>query len=191
VLVQGEATNVPMADACVDLVIMLGGIHHVPDRERLFREVHRILRPGGHFLFREPLSDLFLWRWVRGVIYRLSPSLDADTERPLSRHDTEPILEAAGLTLEEWRPCGLLGYCLLMNSDVLVVNRLLRFVPGIASFTRFMAHVDHHLLSIPDLQVAGLQVVGRARRRPSLTRAATIPENRRPNPGPRQEPHSA
>ena len=56
--VQGDATMLPLRSAAFDNVFMLGGIHHVSDRPRLFSEIERILKPGGTFYFREPVSDL-------------------------------------------------------------------------------------------------------------------------------------
>ncbi len=161
---QGDATMLPLADAAFDSVFMLGGIHHVRDRAALFREVARILRPGGRFYWREPVSDFFLWRWLRALIYRVSPLLDADTERPLLYTETEPVLREAGMRLTRWRTYGFAGFCLFMNSDVLVFNRLFRFVPGIRAITRLAARVDDWTTRLPGLRRSGLQVVGVAER---------------------------
>jgi SAM-dependent methyltransferase len=169
---QGDATRLPLADASFDRVVMSGGVHHVGDRRGLFREVARVLRPGGCFVFREPLDDFPLWRWLRAVIYRLSPALDAETERPLRRGETEEPLRAAGLALEAWRPCGLLGFCAFMNGDVLIVNRIFGLVPGVERWVRASARLDEWLLRVPGIGRAGLQVVGRARRSASGTRPA-------------------
>lgn len=160
--VQGDATRLPLASDSFDSVFMLGGIHHVNDRAVLFAEVARILKPGGMFYFREPVSDFFLWRWLRAVIYRLSPALDHETERPLRAAETLPVLEAAGLTRRHWSTHGFLGFCLFMNSDVLIVNRWLRFLPGITAVTRASTHLDEALTSLPLLRDAGLQVIGAA-----------------------------
>jgi len=160
--VQGDATSLPLADAAFDAVFMLGGIHHVGDRRALFSQIHRILRPGGRFYFREPLNDFWLWRALRSVIYRLSPTLDHETERPLRWAETVPLLQAAGLTCDLWKPAGFLGFCLFMNSDVLVVNRLFRFVPGIRGIVRASCRLDEAMLRLGFLKAAGLQVVGEA-----------------------------
>lgn len=160
--VQGDATRLPLVDGAFDSVFMLGGIHHVSDRPRLFSEVHRILKPGGRFYFREPLNDFALWQALRAVIYRLSPTLDHRTERPLRWAETVPVLKAAGFESDIWRPVGFMGFCLFMNSDVLVVNRLFRFVPGIRSIVKTFCRLDERMLRLAFLRSAGLQVVGAA-----------------------------
>jgi SAM-dependent methyltransferase len=159
-LVQGDATKVPLADESVDSVVMLGGIHHVNDREGLFREIARILKPGGRFYWREPVSDFLLWRGLRALIYRLSPALDHETERPLRYAKTKPPLDNAGLTLEHWHTYGYAGFCLFMNSDVLVFNRAFRYLPGIRALTRFSVWLDDLVARTPGMRMRGLQVVG-------------------------------
>jgi len=162
--VNGDATKLPLKDGQFDMVVMLGGIHHVNDRRRLFSEIHRILKPGGSFVFREPLDDFFLWRALRAAIYRASSTLEAETEHPLRYRDTRAGLEGAGMTLEIWRTIGFFGYCFLMNSDVLAINRVWQYVPGAVALTRLATKVDEWTLRLPGLSGAGLAVVGRARR---------------------------
>jgi SAM-dependent methyltransferase len=160
ILLQADAIRVPLAAESVDTVVMLGGIHHVPQRERLFLEVARILKPGGRFVYREPVSDFWLWRALRAVIYWLSPMLNHETERPLQYQETVPVMERVGLKSLQYHTHGLLGFCLFMNSDVLVFNRLFRFLPGIGPITRASARLDEAMLRLPGLSRAGLQVVG-------------------------------
>ncbi|HUC67946.1 MAG TPA: class I SAM-dependent methyltransferase [Stellaceae bacterium] len=164
VFIQGDATNLPLATGAFDAAIINGGIHHVNDRRRLFAEIARVLKPGGALYFREPCDDLILWRVLRAVIYRLSPALDHRTERPLRYDETVPLLVEAGFEVRRWRTYGLLGFCLLMNSDVLVVNRLLRFVPGIRAIARTLARFDDWTARFPGLRGKALQVVGWARK---------------------------
>ena len=57
---QGDAENLPLDDNSVDVVINVESCHHYPDLRAFFREVHRVLKPGGYFCvtdYRE-LSDL-------------------------------------------------------------------------------------------------------------------------------------
>jgi ubiquinone/menaquinone biosynthesis C-methylase UbiE len=175
IFLQGDATRVPMASESMDTVVMLGGVHHVPDRARLFAEIARVLKPGGRFLYREPVSDFILWRALRAAIYRLSPMLDASTERPLLYEETVPIVERAGLQSLRYRTHGLLGFCLFMNSDVLFFNRLFQFVPGIRAITRGAARFDEAVLNLPGFSRAGLQVVGLAEKPLSAQVKAGLP----------------
>lgn len=161
---QGDATQLPLSSDSFDTVFMLGGIHHVNDRRALFNEVARILKPGGVFYFREPVSDFILWRALRAVIYRLSPMLDHETERPLLFQETVPPLTEAGLVIKRWRTIGFLGFCLLMNSDVLFFNRLFRFIPGIRSITRLFTRIDEFTINFPGMGRNGLIVIGVAQK---------------------------
>ena len=46
---QGDAESLPFADASFDVVINVESCHHYPSLAAFFREVSRVLRPGGHF----------------------------------------------------------------------------------------------------------------------------------------------
>ena len=45
--VYGDAEDMPFEDDSFDLVYSFGVLHHTPDTEKAFREVERVLRPGG------------------------------------------------------------------------------------------------------------------------------------------------
>jgi hypothetical protein len=88
--------------------------------------------------------------------------LDADTERPLLFDETAPPLEKAGFRLKSWETYGFFGFCFFANSDVLVFNRVFRFVPGIVALTRLATRLDDLTLKLPGMKRQGLQVVGLA-----------------------------
>jgi ubiquinone/menaquinone biosynthesis C-methylase UbiE len=46
-----DAESIPCPDASVDLVVGHAVLHHIPDVELALREVLRVLRPGGRFVF--------------------------------------------------------------------------------------------------------------------------------------------
>lgn len=48
---QGDAEALPLPPDSFDVVVSVESSHLYPHPERFFREAHRVLRPGGHFLF--------------------------------------------------------------------------------------------------------------------------------------------
>ncbi|MFD2450009.1 hypothetical protein ACFSQE_17635 [Vogesella fluminis] len=71
-----------------------------------------------------------------------------------------PPLENAGFVLKTWQTYGFFGYCLLMNSDVLVFNRAFRYIPRIRLVTRLAARLDHAITSLKPFRRYGLIVIG-------------------------------
>ena len=46
---QGDVGALPYADDTFDIVLSLNGFHAFPDKETAYREVFRVLKPGGTF----------------------------------------------------------------------------------------------------------------------------------------------
>jgi len=46
-----DAESLPFADGAFDLVFGHAVLHHLPDLDRAWREIHRVLRPGGVAVF--------------------------------------------------------------------------------------------------------------------------------------------
>lgn len=45
--IYGDAETIPFEDNCFDMVYSFGVLHHTPDTAGAFREVYRVLKPGG------------------------------------------------------------------------------------------------------------------------------------------------
>lgn len=75
--VQGDALTLPVADSSVDVVTIAFGLRNVADRLVCFREMRRVLRPGGRALVLEfgmPERDLF-GRVYRGYLTHVLPRI--------------------------------------------------------------------------------------------------------------------
>lgn len=59
----GDASQILAADGSFDAVFDFGIIHHIVDWEKAVREVRRVLKPGGIFVFEE-VSKQALDRWI-------------------------------------------------------------------------------------------------------------------------------
>jgi arsenite methyltransferase len=60
-----DATALPITDASVDVVISNGVLNLVPEKERAFGEIYRVLRPGGRLQLADIALDAELAEDVR------------------------------------------------------------------------------------------------------------------------------
>ena len=60
VFIQANITNLPLAENCVDSVVSLHTIYHVPCEEQFnaFRELYRVLKPGA------TAAVVYSWGWL-------------------------------------------------------------------------------------------------------------------------------
>jgi demethylmenaquinone methyltransferase/2-methoxy-6-polyprenyl-1,4-benzoquinol methylase len=64
-LCQTDATEIPLSDGSVDAVTIGFGIRNIPDKQKVFAEILRVLRPGGRLVMLEPsLPKSTLWRFL-------------------------------------------------------------------------------------------------------------------------------
>jgi ubiquinone/menaquinone biosynthesis C-methylase UbiE len=80
----GDVSAMPFADASFDLVLDFGIIHHVPVWQDAVGEIHRVLRPGGQFLFEEIPKNV----------------LDSTLARVFTKHPHENRFDGVGFRAE-------------------------------------------------------------------------------------------
>ena len=71
----GDAENLPFPDGSFDVVYSWGVLHHSPDTPKAFREVLRVLRPGGtgRIMIYSKWSLVGLMLWTRYGLLRGRP----------------------------------------------------------------------------------------------------------------------
>lgn len=113
-----DVTSYKSSDAPFDMIILIGGLHHVysqaPD---VIKNLTRSLRSGGYFLNFEPTQHNWLTRLVRNRIYKSNSIFDEDTEQGFDYSDLDRYFREAGYTkVDEVYP-GLSAYILYYNPD--------------------------------------------------------------------------
>lgn len=56
-VLQTSEAEVPFKDGAFDVVVAINFLEHIKDDERYFREMIRVLKPGGDFLFMAPKGE--------------------------------------------------------------------------------------------------------------------------------------
>lgn len=91
-------------DGSVDAALCVGALEHMPDPERVLRQVHRVLAPGGTFVCLTPNGG---YAWYRHLAPRLGlDTRHLSTDRFLTAAELKALVAGAGLTLrrlEPWR----------------------------------------------------------------------------------------
>ena len=93
---QGDASDLPFDDASFDLVVDFGIIHHIPNWRDALSEVHRLLVPGGEFLFEELPAET----WQRGIGRPLKPILEHPYDEMFSKEEFVGELVDLGFDIE-------------------------------------------------------------------------------------------
>jgi ubiquinone/menaquinone biosynthesis C-methylase UbiE len=65
-VVKSDLAAVALSDRCADVVVSNCAINHAPDKAAVYREIHRLLRPGGRFAVSDVVSEEHLPESVRG-----------------------------------------------------------------------------------------------------------------------------
>lgn len=96
----GEIEHLPVADASVDAVISNCVINLSPDKAQVWREIARVLKPGG----RVAVSDLALLKPLPPAVAEMVEALVGCIAGAVLVSETERMVRAAGLTELNLKP---------------------------------------------------------------------------------------
>lgn len=101
-----------------DLVIIIGGLHHVYNYTQLVvNKVYDSLKTGGYFINFEPTNDNSFLEWVRKKIYSSNDIFDDETESDYKLSLLNSYYCQAGFSIEDQIYPGLISYILYYNPD--------------------------------------------------------------------------
>ncbi len=90
----GEIEHLPVADASVDVIISNCVINLSPDKPQVWREIARVLKPGG----RVAVSDLALLKPLPAAVVEMVEALVGCVAGAVLVSETERMAREAGLT---------------------------------------------------------------------------------------------
>lgn len=103
-LVQvGSVLDIPAADATFDFVYIINVLHHLnsaDEQRRAFRELLRVLRPGGLIFVHEINTRNVLFRFYMGYVFPSLNCIDEGIERWLLAHELDRYTDARLLNVE-------------------------------------------------------------------------------------------
>ena len=92
---EGDLTDLPFEDEAFDLVWTQHVAMNIADRAGLYRELRRVLKPGGRLAFYDPLAA----DGPADFIYPVPWAQTAETSTLLTVDETRAVLERAGFAI--------------------------------------------------------------------------------------------
>ncbi len=113
-----DIRSLPFEDNTFDIVLIRGGLHHVanflPDT---LTEIYRVMKPGGQFIFSEPLNGSLFVNLVRHLLYKYHDIFEDEDERGLTYKEIMQLARETGFTNLTMEPFTHFFYCLIGNTD--------------------------------------------------------------------------
>jgi arsenite methyltransferase len=133
----GEIEHLPVADASVDVVISNCVLNLSPDKPQVWREIGRVLKPGG----RVAISDLALLKPLPEEIRNMVESLIGCVAGAVPVDQTRTMAEAAGLVNIQLTPK--LGYVdAMMDWNDPLYRKVVQHLPAGAKAGDYLTSLD-------------------------------------------------
>lgn len=105
-------------DKKYDLVIIIGGLHHVPFHVDLVtKNINSVLTDNGYFINLEPTQNNFIQRAIRNRIYKSNNLFDEKTEKAFDLVPYNELMKCAGFKIIDQLHVGLISHILYYNPD--------------------------------------------------------------------------
>lgn len=113
-----DVRKLDFEDNFFDIILIRGGLHHVSNYlDMVVPELYRVLKPGGQFIFSDPINESLPVRLVRTFLYTKTTTFEPDEERGLTVKEVRGLCDKAGFVDFEWEFVGHLAYIMIGNTD--------------------------------------------------------------------------
>ncbi|MAG35193.1 MAG: hypothetical protein CL878_02950 [Dehalococcoidia bacterium] len=150
-LICGDARQLPFLPKTFDLVVVRGGLHHLPHTEHVY-EITRLLKKDGILSIFEPCDDNLIVRMVRRILYYVLPDFDPTEEHGIHTQLVLAMLKSAGCRVPRVERLGVVAFALLCNPDAIPGTWWLNYLPGISQWTKVAIKIDEAFEKLPVLR---------------------------------------
>jgi ubiquinone/menaquinone biosynthesis C-methylase UbiE len=146
-LYRCDLSTTPLDDACVDIAMARSVMEHIGDPESVYREMHRVLKPGGYFLFLTAnfwdYASMIAWiipnRWHPWIVSRTEGRLEQDVFPIAYRTNTRRAIKrwsrSAGFQIVSMRYLGQYPCYFMFNAPLFLLatgyEKLIGRVPSL------------------------------------------------------------
>jgi ubiquinone/menaquinone biosynthesis C-methylase UbiE len=160
---EGDAQQLPCADASFDVVVCRQAAHHFPNVRACVQEWARVLKPGGKLLVDDTISPADAE--TDALLHEIEMLRDPSHVRSQSLSDWNALLSAAGFTVQSEREWGIIldipSWTQRMRTpaaSVETIERILRNAPPTA---RELLHIEEQdgsfVFSLPALLATAIK----------------------------------
>ena len=99
--VEGDCENMPFEDNSFDIVINSQSFHHYPNPVAFFKEVYRVLKPGGKLILRDNTASKPVLFLMNNVGMKLANMTGHGDVKASSIEEVKSYCKTAGLKIEK------------------------------------------------------------------------------------------
>jgi SAM-dependent methyltransferase len=101
-----------------DLIILIGGLHHISDLAKDFvNTLYGALNKGGYFINFEPTHNNGLYKSIRKFVYKKNPMFDCQSESGFALSCLDSIYSSCRFKIIDQIYPGLVSYILYFNPE--------------------------------------------------------------------------
>jgi SAM-dependent methyltransferase len=96
--IKADIAHVPLSDGSVDFIVSLAALHHEPDLSAVFREMRRLLKPGGRAVICDVAVETPPARFLNGFVNANNPM---GHDGHFLNHATRELIESEGFAVTD------------------------------------------------------------------------------------------
>ena len=98
--IEGDCENMPLEDNTFDIVINSQSFHHYPNPLSFFKEVHRVLKPGGKLILRDNTGSKAVLFFMNNIAMKLANVTGHGDVKASSIQEIQKYCRQSGLKIQ-------------------------------------------------------------------------------------------